>query len=127
MKNIVIVLGIIILLAVGGYLAFNHSQKENVVINGNGVSNIGGVQSFVLSTKNANYYPQEIRVKVNEPVSISLDRSVTGCFRSFTIKEFGISKYLATPQDSLEFTPSKKGKFKFACSMGMGYGDLIVE
>ena len=87
----------------------------------------GDVQKIVISEKNYNYYPQTIKAKVNQPVSISLDSSVKGCLRSFTIKEFGVAKYLATPQDTLVFTPTKTGTFTFACSMGMGYGKIIVE
>ena len=34
---------------------------------------------------------------------------------------------LQTPTDYVEFTPTKKGTFGFACSMGMGTGTLIVE
>ena len=81
----------------------------------------------MISEKDLNYYPSEIKVKANQPVSISLDESVTGCLRSFTIKEIGISKYVKTPAETIEFTPTKKGTFKFACSMGMGYGTIIVE
>ena len=41
--------------------------------------------------------------------------------------ELGISKYLGTPNDYIEFTPTEKGTFRFACSMGMGTGTLVVE
>ena len=60
-------------------------------------------------------------------MSISLDSSVTGCLRSFTIKDLGVSKYAKTPSETIDFTPTKKGTFTFACVMGMGYGKLIVE
>ena len=127
MKNGAILIGIVILLAIGGYFIFANTQKEDVAVDTNNVNNVEGVQKFVLSFKNSNYYPNEIKVKANQPVRISLDRSVTGCFRSFNVKEFGVSKYLQTPSDSVDFTPTKTGTFAFACSMGMGYGKLIVE
>ena len=127
MKNITIIVGIIAILLVGGFFAFSNSNGEDVKVNEDAPQNIEGVQEVVLSMKNYNYYPNEIVVEANKPVSISLDSSVRGCYRAFTIKELGVSKYLATPEDSVEFTPSKAGKFKFACSMGMGYGTLVVK
>ena len=87
----------------------------------------GDIQEITLSMKNYNYYPQTIKVKVNEPVRIYLDNSVGGCYRAFTIRSLGISKRLQTPKDYVEFTPTEKGTFGFACSMGMGTGTLIVE
>ena len=85
------------------------------------------MQKVVISEKNLNYYPNEIKVKAGQPVSISLDSSVTGCLRSFNIRDLGVSKNAKTPSDTIDFTPIKKGTFKFACSMGMGYGSIIVE
>jgi|SRR3989338_4220880 len=87
----------------------------------------GNVQKITLSEKNSNYYPNTLNVKANQPVSITLDNSVVGCFRSFNIKDLGVSKYVRTPQETIDFTPTKKGTFTFACSMGMGYGKIIVE
>jgi len=123
-KSTLIGFGILILLVIGGFVYLD--SKETVT--GNSVQSLpGSVQKVVISEKDLNYYPSEIKVKANQPVSISLDESVTGCLRSFTIKEIGISKYVKTPAETIEFTPTKKGTFKFACSMGMGYGTIIVE
>ena len=123
-KSTLIGFGILILLVIGGFVYLD--SKETVT--GNSVQSLpGSVQKVVISEKDLNYYPSEIKVKANQPVSISLDESVTGCLRSFTIKEIGISKYVKTPAVTIEFTPTKKGTFKFACSMGMGYGTIIVE
>ena len=87
----------------------------------------GEVQKVVIGMKNFDYYPQKIKVKAGIPVSVSLDKSVFGCFRDFTIRELGISEYLANPSDSVEFTIDKKGTYTFECSMGMGSGILIAE
>ena len=127
MKNTT--LGIIVLtaiLVVGGFIYFNSEKSEISTITGNAINNLD-VQKVVLSEKDLNYYPSEIRVKANQPVSILLDDKVKGCLRSFTIRDFGLSKYLKTAVDTLDFTPTEKGTFAFSCSMGMGYGKLVVE
>ena len=113
-----------VILIVGGYIMLGGGSGSSV--NGNVVAG-GEVQDGVLGMKDFNYYPNTVTVKVNQPVRVSLDESVFGCFRDFTVREFGVHEYLATPQDTVEFVPNKKGTFSFACSMGMGVGRLIVE
>src|SRR3989344_3088428 len=118
-------LGIIIILVIAGSFMLKAipSSTENLVeLKANGEA-----QKVVIGVKDYNYYPNTIKVKAGVPVSLSLDKSVYGCLRDFTIRDFGIRKYLKTPEDTLEFTPTKKGTFAFACSMGMGTGSLIVE
>ena len=103
--------------------------KSNNTVNGNVINtdSNGEVQKVTLSIKNYNYYPNTITVKSGTPVRIYLDNTVTGCLRSFTIKDLGIAKNLPKPNDYVEFTPNKKGTYRFDCSMGMGTGTLIVE
>lgn len=84
-------------------------------------------QKVILGAKNGNYYPNTITVQAGKPVLLSLDSTVKGCLRDFTMRSFGVRKYLKTPQDTVEFTPSQKGTYTFACSMGMGTGKLVVE
>lgn len=99
---------------------------QGSTINGNVVS-VGEVQKVVIGAHGGQFYPQTIVVKVGQPVELSLDSSVQGCLRDFTIRDFGIRKYLATPQDVLIFTPQEKGEYSFACSMGMAFGKFVVE
>ena len=128
MKNTTIFFVIVAMVFLLGGFIFVNSQSS---ITGDVVKNPtdlqGQTQKVVLSVKDYNYYPREVRVKSGVPVEISLDSSVKGCLRSFTIKDFGVSGYLKTPEDKITFTPNKKGTFTFACAMGMGYGKLIVE
>ena len=126
MKAIYYVLLIVLIIAAAGFFMFNGlatNATGNVVAD----NSAGQVQKVTLSSKNLNYYPNTITVKSDEPVRIYLDESVTGCLRSFTIRDFGVAKYLRTPNDYIEFTPTKQGTYSFACSMGMGTGTLIVE
>ncbi|MDP2925126.1 MAG: cupredoxin domain-containing protein [Nanoarchaeota archaeon] len=85
------------------------------------------VQRIVLSFRE-NYSPDTIKVKAGVPVEITLDESVTGCYRSFIVEGLEISLYSKNPLDLIKFTPEKKGTFKFSCcSSNMGTGNIIVE
>lgn len=119
-------IGIIFLVLIGGFLVLKNDSSS---ASGNSISgnSAGEIQEVTIGFKNYNYYPNTIKVKANQPVRIYLDSSVYGCYRAFTIRDFGISKYLRTAGDYVEFTPTKKGSYRFSCSMGMGVGTLIVE
>jgi len=124
MKNttMLAIIGMFILGA--GYFIFvsGNGNGNAVVTNGN-----GEVQKVSIGMKDYNYYPNTIKVKAGEPVEITLDKSVSGCLRSFTIRDFGVNQYSKSPDEKIKFTPDKKGTFTFACSMGMAYGKIIVE
>lgn len=124
-KSTLYAIGILIILVLAAFALSKIPSEKNT--NQNPPVQNGEVQKVIIGVQNLNYYPNTIRVKANQPVEISLDESVSGCLRSFTIREFGINEYLATPEDKITFTPTKKGTFRFACSMGMGTGTLIVE
>jgi plastocyanin domain-containing protein len=116
---------IILVVGLGWFFIGNSSTSGGNSTNGNSAST--NVQKVTIGIKNGNYYPNTITVKVGQPVRIYLDSTVSGCYRTFTIKDFGIVRTLPTPNDYIEFTPTKKGTFRFACIMGMGTGTLIVE
>jgi len=129
MKNttLFLIAAIIIAMASGVMLVKSNKNNQNLSESSSNLVSSGEVQKIILSMKNGNYYPNTIRVKANQPVSISLDKNVGGCYRSFTIRQLGLAKYLPTPSDTINFTPKEKGIYNFACSMGMGTGTLIVE
>jgi plastocyanin domain-containing protein len=124
MKKIVLVLILMVIIGIGAFLFSNGSNNN---LDGNSVKSDGEFQEVVLRMKNYNYYPNEISVNVGEPVRITLDSSVKGCYRGFTINELNVRKYSKSPEDYIEFTPMEKGTYRFACSMGMGTGTLIVK
>ena len=117
-------MAIILIVTAGFFMLKESSSTTNIAA---AETQGGEFQKVVIGVKNLNYYPNTITVKSGIPVRIYLDSSVTGCLRSFTIKDFGVAKYLKNANDYVEFTPNKKGTFRFACSMGMGTGTLIVE
>ena len=127
-KNTLYLVMIISILMLGGFFFLKSGNSvTNDVISSDGQILDGKTQQVVISEKNLNYYPDTIKVKAGQPLSISLDDSVRGCLRNLVIKDLGVSKYARTPEDTIDFTPTKKGTFTFSCSMGMGYGKLIVE
>ncbi len=123
--TILYILGILALVATGIFILNNvgDSSTGNSVISDPSAES----QRVIIGLKNGNYYPNTITVKSGIPVILSLDSTVSGCLRDFTIKDLGVRKYLQTSKDTLVFTPEKPGTYKFACSMGMGTGTLIVE
>jgi plastocyanin domain-containing protein len=128
MKNSYILGIMLVMILVAGGFVLKNVGADKSSVTGNSVGNVvGNVQKIIVGMKDYNYYPNTIKVKANQPVSISLDETVGGCFRAFTIRELGLEKYLQNPSDTLEFTPTQKGSYRFACSMGMGHGTLIVE
>lgn len=116
----IVIIVLVSLFVMSGSGGSNNSSGGTVAQNGN-------VQKVSLSIKNGNYYPGTITVKADELVSLSLDSSVSGCYRSFTIRDLGVQGYSSSPSQTIDFTPTKKGTFRFACSMGMGYGTIVVE
>ncbi|MEM3113346.1 MAG: cupredoxin domain-containing protein [Candidatus Pacearchaeota archaeon] len=131
MKNTTILVIIGIILVVAGTFIFINSEPDtnaNVIIDKNQKEIIQGeLQKVTLGIKDYNYYPNTIEVESGKPVEITLDNSVGGCYRSFVIRDLGINKYSRDPSQKITFTPTKSGTYTFACSMGMGYGKLIVK
>ena len=88
---------------------------------------IDGKQKVTLSVSNSGYSPKYFRVQKDMPVELTLQTSggVYSCATAFTFKAFDISEFLK-PQDSKVkiFTPTKKGIYTFACSMGMYSGTM---
>ena len=125
MKNTTILWVTLIIIALAG--AFFYFNSGSASKNGNATITNTEPQKITLSMKNSNYYPNTINVKEGRPVEITLDTSVKGCYRSFTIKDLSVRKYSASAEDKVTFTPTKKGTFTFACSMGMGFGKIVVE
>lgn len=127
-KKTTLYFGALIILV--GVLAFFLLSGKDSSVTGNVVNAqqvAGKTQRVIVGMKDFNYYPNTINVKANQQVELSLDSSVTGCLRSFTIRELNVQKHLRTPDETLTFTPTQKGIYTFSCSMGMGSGKLIVE
>ena len=102
------------------------SKTGNVVLT-QPVKNAGDMQIINLSAQGINYTPSEFTVNANHPVKIVANvPTLQGCLRSFTIPQLGIKKVFSDSDNSVEFTPTKKGTFDFSCFMGMGRGKITV-
>ena len=90
---------------------------------------VDGVQQVTITVLDAGYSPNYIRVKAGIPVLLTLQSTnVYTCALSFVFREFGIQTFLdSTDSQSFTFTPTKPGKYVFACSMGMYSGVLEVQ
>ncbi len=86
-----------------------------------------GITQVTIGVYNNGYSPKYVQVKQGVPVVLTLKSEDTySCALAFEFREFGISTFLsATDSKTFKFTPEKKGKFPFTCSMGMYSG--IVE
>jgi sulfite exporter TauE/SafE/plastocyanin len=93
-----------------------------------GVTATEGAQQIVIQVQNNGYSPNKIKVKVGVPVELTLQTDgVYSCASSFVFKAFDIRLQLGpTDSKTVSFTPTKKGKFTFTCSMGMYTGTLEV-
>lgn len=104
------------------------SPTKKVVTDPN-VNLVDGVQKVTLTVSNSGYSPKTFRVQKDVPVELTLETTgnVYSCATAFTFKAFDIFELLG-PSDSKvhKFTPSKKGIFTFACSMGMYSGTMEV-
>jgi len=88
-----------------------------------------GVQKITLSISNSGYSPRYFKVKVNTPVELTLKAGsgVYSCATAFTFRAFNISDLIKPSEAKIHtFTPTKKGIYTFACSMGMYSGTMEV-
>ena len=119
-------LAIFLVIIISGFIFL---KPNNAAVVGTIDSDViqGEMQRVVLSQNGYNY--NDITAKVDKPIAVSADNSVKGCLRSaaFNINGKKYSKYLQTSEDTLELPALSKGTYTFSCSMGMGFGKLVVE
>lgn len=86
------------------------------------------IQQVDINITNRGYEPKYFKVKRGVPVQMNLNSNgIYSCSLSFVFREFGINANLSpTDSQSFTFTPEKKGKYVFSCSMGMYTGIMEV-
>jgi sulfite exporter TauE/SafE len=87
-----------------------------------------GKQEVEIKVNSGGYVANVQTLKAGVPVSLKLvTNNVFSCARAFVIPEYGISQVLpVNGVTNLEFTPTKKGRLAFSCSMGMYTGFFNV-
>ena len=89
---------------------------------------VGGVQEVRVTVKGG-YSPDLIRVSQGVPLRILFDRQESGeCTSRVVFPDFAMNRALpAYATTAVELTPTKSGRFGFACGMNMVHGTLLVE
>jgi Cu(I)/Ag(I) efflux system membrane fusion protein len=76
------------------------------------------------------FQPSEIHLKVGEPAHLVFTRTTdTTCATEVQVPglQKGMKKIPLNKPTSIDFTPTKVGKYGFACGMNMVKGVLIVQ
>lgn len=119
---LVMVLGIIMLnrgLALSG-MALDFGLMKGTVIEVPEIKMEDGKQVINMTVTANGYIPDNSVVQVGVPVKIKLDvQSVNGCNNPIVIPEYNIEADLMKENPVLEFTPTKEGKIRISCWMGM--------
>lgn len=89
---------------------------------------VGGIQAVTIEVENNGYSPKRFTVKAGTPVQLTLKAgNVYSCAAAFTFREFGINAYIKPNSEQVfTFTPTKKGRYTYSCSMGMYSGVMEV-
>ena len=125
------VIGIILIatfLLVAARNIFSNGKADAAIVSDIPAVYNGEEQVVDLTVKDYNYFPQIINLKYNVPAKIIVDTNkVKGCMQSIVIPDFKIRKFVTSKDNVISFTPDKKGTFSFSCSMGMGFGKVVVS
>lgn len=104
----------------------NKNKTEQGLIAG---VNAKGLQEVTIDVSSYGYAASSNTLKVGVPVKLMLrSNEAYSCALAFTIPKLGIVKNLKpTGAETLEFTPTQKGRLAYSCSMGMysGYFNVI--
>jgi sulfite exporter TauE/SafE len=87
-----------------------------------------GYQEVTIDVNQRGYTSSVSDLKVNVPVKLRLrTQDVYSCALAFTIPSLKISKVLKpSGEEIIEFTPTRKGRLPYSCSMGMYGGSFNV-
>lgn len=124
----IILISVFLLIAIRNYFSDKNLEGNGDIVKEVNAGNNKDAQVVELSVKDYNYYPNILNLKYNTPAKIIVDTNkVKGCLQSIVIPDFGIRKFVTAKDNVISFTPNKKGTFSFSCSMGMGFGKIVVN
>jgi plastocyanin domain-containing protein len=75
------------------------------------------------------FEPAEVKVKKGEPLELVVTRKTDRtCAREIVVKGYGVNRKLPLGKAvTVKLTPRKTGTVRYACSMDMVAGELLVE
>ncbi len=108
------------------FLENRNQTTENIIASG---YSAGSNQEVQIELTDRGYIPQRVSVKKGIPVELTIvNNQAWGCIQAFVIPSLNIRRTIPPGESTvITFTPSKSGKIGFTCSMGMYYGELIVQ
>jgi plastocyanin domain-containing protein len=81
------------------------------------------VRTIKMTVTKKGFVPAQLKVKKGQPLHLLITRKTDEtCATEITIENTKISKQVA-----VDFTPPTSGEIRYACSMGMVSGVLVVE
>ncbi len=103
------------------------NSKEELVNNAIQIKMENGKQVIEMEQASNGYYPNKLTVKKGIPVvwKIKSTNSYT-CAAYIRMPDYNIAQPLNSGLNVIEFMPTKTGKVRFTCSMGMYSGTITV-
>lgn len=82
-----------------------------------------------VSVTSEGFQPAEIEARAGQPLRLVITRKTDQtCAKEIVIKELGVEKALPLNQPvTVEITPRKTGQLRYACSMDMVAGVILVK
>jgi len=109
--------------------ALNSKKQESLVDQENMPPVVNGKQIIKMEASSFGYNPDYFKVKVNMPVRWEIkDVGTSGCTNAIVSKDLFYGQIPLSPGEVSvkEFTPTKTGRYKFSCWMGMVSGVIEV-
>ena len=113
-------------------IKFNSNQQNKQIINNNKEGFppiVNGKQVIKMNASGSGYAPNYFKVKAGIPIRWEItDKGTSGCTNAIISKGLFDGQISLTPGEISvkEFTPTKAGKYKFSCWMGMVSGIIEV-
>jgi plastocyanin domain-containing protein len=87
------------------------------------------VQVIEMQVTGEGFVPSSIKVRKGQPVRLVVTRKTERtCATEIVIRDQGINQKLPLDKPvTVEFTPAKSGKLRYACGMDMISGVIVVE
>ncbi len=86
-------------------------------------------KQVAISVTSDGFQPTEIKTKAGEPLRLVVTRTTEKtCAKEIVIQDLGIRAPLPLNQPvAIDITPKTSGKLRYACSMDMVAGVIVVE